>query len=283
MKKQTYKLTDMQTLLLEKGIVMTGDITGPVSVVVPLSGGKDSQACLMLALKEHEPENVLALFCDTGFEHPITYAHVERITEKYGVNLVMLQAGTVLEKCLKYKRFPGGGARHCTDELKLRPANFFYQELAKARGGFEVWCGMRSDESKEREARYRGTLSTDLYAPHEVLDKFPKMLGKAGVSFRLPVIDWSKSEIFELLAGNENPLYAAGFDRVGCFPCLAGGEGWQMKAFHFDEVGRKHYRIAERISAVAGRPVLVTKKYMGQGPGGDLFEDSFSGCAICAI
>jgi 3'-phosphoadenosine 5'-phosphosulfate sulfotransferase (PAPS reductase)/FAD synthetase len=273
----------MKSELLKKGIVMTGDITGPVSVVVPLSGGKDSQACLMLALKEHKPENVLALFCDTGFEHPITYAHVDRIVKETGVQHVKLSAGTVLDVCTKYKRFPGGGARHCTDELKIRPSNFFYQEFGKAQGTFEVWYGMRSDESKEREARYRGTLSTDTYAPHEILNKYPKRLAKLGVRFRLPVIDWSTSEIFELLNGNENPLYSSGFDRVGCFPCLAGGEAHQMRAFHFDETGRKHYRIAEQISNIAGRPVLKSKKYQGQGPGGALFDDSFSGCAICAI
>jgi 3'-phosphoadenosine 5'-phosphosulfate sulfotransferase (PAPS reductase)/FAD synthetase len=273
----------MKSELLKKGIVMTGDITGPVSVVVPLSGGKDSQACLMLALKEHKPENVLALFCDTGFEHPITYKHVERITEKYGVNLVMLQAGTVLEKCLKYKRFPGGGARHCTDELKIRPAKFFYKEMAILQGGFQVWYGVRSDESKEREKRYRYKVSTDLYTPNEFMDKYPKYLADMGVMFRLPVLDWSRSEIFEYLNGEENPLYSSGFDRVGCFPCLAGGEAHQMRAFHFDETGRKHYRIAEQISEIAGRPVLQSKKYRGQGPGSALFDDSFSGCAICAI
>lgn len=263
----------LKVSLIQHGIVMTGDISGKVRCVVPISGGKDSQACLMLALREHPPEKILALFCDTGFEHPITYQHVTDITKKYNVNLVTLQGGTVLEKCLKYKRFPGGGARHCTDELKIRPAKFFYKYLSLQQGGFTVWCGMRSDESKEREKRYRGKLSSDLYAPHEVINKFPKYLEKQGVVFRLPIIDWSKSEVFELLNGEENYLYAQGFDRVGCFPCLAGGDKWQMKAFHFDDVGRKHYRIAEEISNIAGREVLTTKKYQGQGPG----------CAICCI
>lgn len=275
---------EIETHLLEKGIVMTGEVNHPISVVVPVSGGKDSQACLMLALREYPADKILALFCDTGFEHPLTYAHVQQLTQQQGVNLVTLQAGTVLEKCRKYKRFPGGGARHCTDELKIRPSKYFYAELAKFQGGFEVWCGVRSDESKEREKRYRGKLSTDLYAPHNFMPgKYPKYLEQRGVYFRLPVLDWSTSEIFELLNGAENPLYKAGFDRVGCFPCLAGGEEWQMKAFYHDEIGRKHFKIAEQIAEVADRPVLVTKKYFNQGGGSALFDNSFSGCSLCAI
>lgn len=266
-------LIEIDGYLQQKGIVMDGDIKHHVSVVVPLSGGKDSQACLMLALKDSPADEIIALFCDTGFEHPITYDHVKKITDQYNVNLVTLQAGTVLEKCLKYKRFPGGGSRHCTEELKIRPSKFFYKSLAEHQGGFEVWCGVRSEESKEREKRYRFKTTSDLYAPHDFMDKFPKYLEKLGVYFRLPVLDWAKSEIFEYLNGEENPLYTAGFDRVGCFPCLAGGEAWQMMAFHYDEIGRKHFQIAEQIAEVAGRPVLTTKQYMNQGPG----------CALCCI
>ena len=100
--------------------------------------------------------------------------------------------------------------------------------------------------------------------------KYPKYLDKLGVSMKLPVLEYSTSEIFDLLAGSQNPLYFFGWSRVGCFPCLAGGEGDQVAAFNFDETGRKHYRIAEQISEVAGRPILTTKKYGG-------------GCAICSI
>jgi 3'-phosphoadenosine 5'-phosphosulfate sulfotransferase (PAPS reductase)/FAD synthetase len=260
---------------LEKvGVIMTGEIISQINVVVPLSGGKDSQACLKLALKDYDRNSVIALFCDTGFEHPLTYAHVKTLAKENNVNLITLSAGTVKDVCFKYKRFPGGGARHCTDELKIRPSKYFYKELAKINKGFEIWCGVRSEESADREKRYRFKTSDDLYAPDDFMPgKYPKYLAKQGVYFRLPVLDWSKSEIFDYLEGKENPLYAEGFDRVGCFPCLASGESHQMRAFHFDETGKKHFAIAEEISEVAGRPVLTSKKYFNQGPG----------CALCAI
>jgi 3'-phosphoadenosine 5'-phosphosulfate sulfotransferase (PAPS reductase)/FAD synthetase len=48
-----------------------------IKVLVPISGGKDSQAALKLALQTHQPSEVRGLFCDTRFEHPMTYAHVD--------------------------------------------------------------------------------------------------------------------------------------------------------------------------------------------------------------
>lgn len=264
----------MKEKLKALSIVLHGNIKNEYKVVVPLSGGKDSQACLYLALQEYKPDEILCLFCDTQYEHPLTYSHIKKITEKYNVNLVKLTSGNVLQVCTKYKRFPGGGARHCTDELKIRPSKFFYKELATLQGGFQVWYGMRSDESKERAKRYHGKIDNELYDPHEIMPrKYPKYLSDLGVKFRLPIIDWSKSEVFELLQGEQNPLYSYGFDRVGCFPCLASGESHQMRAFDFDEVGRKHFKIAQQISAIAGRPVFTGKKYFNQSPG----------CAICAI
>ena len=70
-------------------------------IVVPVSGGKDSQACMKMAVKEVGTENVLGLFCDTKFEHPKTYQHVKDIAEMYGVKIETVCGGSVLEKCRK--------------------------------------------------------------------------------------------------------------------------------------------------------------------------------------
>tara|TARA_R110000868_G_scaffold406358_1_gene686700 strand:- start:45 stop:848 length:804 start_codon:yes stop_codon:yes gene_type:complete len=267
-------MDEVESELKKKGITITGKLnpTG-YKIVVPFSGGKDSQTCLTLALQHNKLSDVLALFCDTKYEHPITYKHVTDTCERLDVDLVTLNAGSVDSICRKYGRLPGGGSRHCTDELKIRPSKFFYKALAEQQGGFEVWIGVRSAESPEREKRYRGKVGNEVYPPHEFMTKYPKYLEKLGVMFRLPIIDWATSEVFEALNGTENSLYSKGFDRVGCFPCLAGGEKSQMRAFHFDEVGKKHFQIAESIASSIGREVLVTKKYRGQGPG----------CSLCSI
>ena len=246
-----------------------------IKVIVPLSGGKDSQTCLELALKEYKNSEILALFCDTKFEHDITYKHIEGLISKYRVNYVYLNAGSVLSVCTKYKRFPGGGARHCTDELKIRPTKFFLKEFSLLNEGtVEVWYGMRMQESPQRAKRYAGKLDGTLYAPHEVMPrKYPKYLEKQGVMFKLPILEWSEEEVYTFLRGRGNPLYEKGFDRVGCFPCLAGGEKLQLKAFEFDEVGAKHYQVAVEISEIAKRPVFQGKKLKGVVPQ----------CSICSM
>jgi hypothetical protein len=91
-----------------------------IKVLVPISGGKDSQACLKLALQTYSANEILGLFCDTQFEHPKNYAHVKKIGELYGVQIKTVTGGSVLEKSEKYKRFPGSGSRHCTVAKALK-------------------------------------------------------------------------------------------------------------------------------------------------------------------
>jgi 3'-phosphoadenosine 5'-phosphosulfate sulfotransferase (PAPS reductase)/FAD synthetase len=167
----------------------------------------------------------------------------------------------VLEKTKKYGRFPGGGARHCTDELKIRETRIYCSELAKAQGsGFEVWYGMRSDESSAREKRYSGKVADELYAPHEILPgKYPKYLAKLGVMFRLCILDWSEKEVFDFLAGEENPLYKAGFERVGCFPCLAAGDKYKEKCFNYDDFGKQQYQKVIMMSKEIGKSIWTSK------------------------
>lgn len=252
-----------------------------IKIVVPISGGKDSQACLKLALQEYDKSEVLGLFCDTQFEHPLTYQHIDYMRELYGIKIETITAGSVPDQVLKAKRFPGGGARHCTDQLKLRPSRIYYKELAEKQGGFEVWLGMRSDESKEREKRYSLCVNNELYKPNDIFNSFPKYLNKMGVWFRLPVLDWSTSEIFKLLGGEENPLYAMGCSRVGCFPCLASGDRNKERNFAMDDFGRQQRVIVAELEKQIGRSIFTSKS--GQMRNNVNQDDLFTGCAFCAI
>lgn len=249
-------------------------LSGAKKIVVPLSGGKDSQSCLKLALDISNRDDILVLFCDTKFEHPITYEHVNNLIEKHNLDFVFLNSGSVADKIKKYKRFPGGGSRHCTDELKIRPTKFFLKEFAKINGGFEVWYGMRLDESKERAERYKHVIDDQLYLPSEIMpSKYPKYLGKLGVRFKLPILDWNDADVFSFLGEDVNPLYSKGFDRVGCFPCLAGGEKLQKLAFDFDSTGNKHFQQVIELAEICGRTVFRTKKLQSYNPP----------CAVCSI
>lgn len=244
-----------------------------IKIVVPVSGGKDSQVCLKLA-EQYPKSEILGLFCDTQFEHPKTYAHVEKLKTLYGVRIETISAGSVYEKVLKYGRFPGGGARHCTDELKIAPSRRYYESLALIQGGFEVWYGVRQQESVERAKRYAGKVCDEVYEPHEFMpNKYPKKLGRMGVRFRLPVINWSKFDVLDYLDGEHNPLYDEGFGRVGCFPCLAAGDKWKKKAFTHDSFGRQQREVVVSLELLTGKSIW-TSKYI---------NDDSPGCSICTI
>lgn len=249
-----------------------------VKCLVPISGGKDSQACLQLSLSQFGVEHVRGLFCDTQFEHPVTYQHIDWMRAHYGVRIDRVSGGSVLEKSLKYKRFPGGGARHCTDELKIRETKIYCKKLAEHQGvGFEVWYGMRLNESSARAKRYDGKVHDELYAPHQIMpSKYPKYLARLGVKFRLPIIDWSEQQVFDLLGAFLNPLYLSGFPRVGCFPCLASGDRWKKKAFEHDKFGNKQLIDVLQVSEQIGKTIWTSKA-------GKEKKDGGPGCAICQI
>lgn len=211
-----------------------------IKCVVPISGGKDSQTCLKLAMKKFEKDEILGLFCDTKFEHPETYKHIRWMENEYGVQIVTVNFGDVYSKVINYGRFPSGAARFCTDELKIRPSKQFYSMLARLQGeGFEIWYGMRLNESIDRNKRYSEFNQGKLYPPHKVMPKkYPMYLDAMGVAFRLPILEWSEDEVFEELNGEQNPLYEH-VGRVGCFPCLASGDAHKEKCFGLDEVGKQ--------------------------------------------
>ena len=250
-----------------------------IKIVVPVSGGKDSQACLKMAVSEVGADHVLGLFCDTQFEHPLTYAHVEKLKTLYGVRIETVTAGSVDEKVLKYGRFPGGGARHCTDELKIRPTK---QYLAALTHPVVVYYGMRFDESPERRERYAEKTHDDLYPPHEIMPgKYPKYLAKRGIMFKLPILDWSTAEVMDYLQGEHNPLYDAGMPRVGCFPCLAAGDAYKEQAFGYDDFGRSQRIRVRNLEDAIGKDIFTSKG--GRQRNNPDQQVLFDGCGVCAI
>lgn len=66
-----------------------------MKILVSFSGGKDSQACLIQAFKQYGGGNLTAVFCDTGWEHPDTYKHVNDVCLQMGVRLITLKSKEV--------------------------------------------------------------------------------------------------------------------------------------------------------------------------------------------
>lgn len=210
-----------------------------VSIVVPLSGGKDSQACLKLAMSVYKPEEVRGVFIDTKFEHPDTYAHIDNMAHKFNVTIDKLETEGVESLISRYNRFPNIHNRFCTKSLKILTMNLYLKNLAVANeDGFEVWYGMRQSESAQRAVRYAGRVSGETYLPSDILNS-PKYLDKLGVVVRLPIVDWTTDEVLDYIGEFKNPLYTNGFDRVGCFPCLISGKSNIDKCLSYDGFGHE--------------------------------------------
>ena len=245
-----------------------------IKIVVPVSGGKDSQSCLKLARSLYNKDEIMGLFCDTQWEHPLTYAHIEKLKTLYDVNITTITAGSVPEKVLKYNRFPGFSIRFCTDELKMKPTKEYLKTLGTTQTDsiIEVWYGIRNDESTARKKRYAERINTELYLAHEVFpNKYPKYLSKLGIRFKFPILDWTTEEVYSYLNKEENPLYKQGFNRVGCFPCLATNDKGKRDAFEHDTFGKAQWDKVVWLSSQINKPVYQ-KEY-----------DTQFNCSICSI
>ena len=174
--------------------------------VVCFSGGKDSTALILWA-KENLPE-FTTVFCDTGWEHPITYAYIEEINRNVlDGKLVSLKSekypGGMRELVQIKKRVPSAKARFCTDALKVRP---MIEWLKTIDDDTTVYQGIRADESASRSKM----------AAREWSDDFDAWIER-------PLLTWTAEQCFALMAEHEvkpNPMYLLGASRVGCFPCV---------------------------------------------------------------
>ena len=97
-------------------------------ILVPVSGGKDSQVTLSMAVKRDGAAAITGVHNYTGIDHSLTYAHMRWMSEFYGVPIVFTN-----EEDAKYKdifdlmerrdMIPGRKARLCTDEFKIQAMN----------------------------------------------------------------------------------------------------------------------------------------------------------------
>lgn len=212
--------------------------------LVSVSGGKDSTATLLVAI-ERDVENLQAVFCDTGNEHPMTYEYIrylERITgvqvkwlkqdftdwwwrrleyvrEKWPAKgvpqyvvdraVAFYQKGPTgnpfLDLCIIKNRFPSRKAQFCTQFLKSEPATEYAMELIDRHGSVVSWQGVRGDESPIRAAQ-------------------PEREDRGGgYSIYRPIHKWNVAQVFDQHRKHgiePNPLYKLGMGRVGCMPCI---------------------------------------------------------------
>lgn len=206
-----------------------------MKVLVAYSGGKDSQACLLWAVKQYGVKNIEAVFCDTGWEHPATYKHIVDTTTVLGVKLVTVKSKKydgMIDLAEKKKRFPSSQARFCTSELKSIP---FIDYVLEQTDHLLIIQGIRALESHSRSQmqkqcryfKYYFEAYNDKGKTHTYRKKDIKEWVKLYADDILrPVFDWTGQQVIDYIIENgqePNLLYKQGFKRVGCFPCIMSG------------------------------------------------------------
>lgn len=243
--------------------------------LVSVSGGKDSTATLLLALKQF-PKSTHAVFADTGNEHEATYEYLDYLEQALGLKIHRLKqdftawwwrrrdyvrdkwpekgvpsdcvarAVAVLEQgptgnpyldlCMLKGRFPSRMAQFCTQFLKTEPLTEFALGLVDLTDD-DVWSwqGVRRDES----ARRANALGFE-------------NIGGGLFAFR-PIAGWTAQETVDFVRScgvQLNPLYAQGMSRVGCMPCINASK---------DELAEIARRFPEHIARIAEWEALVAQ------------------------
>ncbi len=189
--------------------------------VVSVSGGKDSTALYIWAVRRFGPQGFAAVFADTGNEHPVTLNYVRNLPHMAGgppvkwvkadfeIQLdhkgIEASDSVFLDLCLIKGRVPSSKAQFCTENLKMAPIRDWLLTEAKGRRVVS-FTGIRAGESKKRSG----------YSAAEFLPYYPCWTVR-------PLLRWTEEQVFDYLdaAGvPPNPLYESGFSRVGCFPCI---------------------------------------------------------------
>lgn len=213
--------------------------------LVSTSGGKDSTATLLLALKQF-PDTTSAVFADTGNEHEAVYEYLVYLERTLGLTIHRLKqdftdwwwtrrayienkwpgkgvpdaavaralahfdkgptGNPFLDLCMIKGMFPSRMRPFCTQFLKTHPLTEYALDLGSLTG-CDVWSwqGVRRDESARRSQ-----------------SEGMECIGPGLYAFR-PIAGWTAQETVDFIrsCGLEvNPLYAKGMTRVGCMPCV---------------------------------------------------------------
>lgn len=148
------------------------------------SGGKDSQAALIWAVKKYGAKNVIALFCNTKWEHDLTYKHILYVCHALGVTLIEVSSkkyNGMVDLAKQKGRFPSTKARFCTEELKSKPAIDWVLEQKEH---LLLIQGIRKDESASRSQMSEACRYFKYYfEPYKITGRYDALLklGTQGV------------------------------------------------------------------------------------------------------
>lgn len=216
--------------------------------IVSISGGKDSTALRLLAIEQGVEH--IAVFADTGHEHPLTYEYVDYLEEKTGP-IIRVKADfseQFARKRLFIARDQRTGRRkgkkvRWSNKAKRRalaalyPTGNPFLDLCMLKGRFPSTRARFCSEQTKHEPifneivepllsdgveviSWQGVRADESRARRDLLRV--EEVGGGLWNYR-PIIDWTVEDVFAMHRKHgieANPLYKQGMGRVGCMPCI---------------------------------------------------------------
>lgn len=168
------------------------------------------EGCVILHMLSEIDPKVRVFNLDTGYQFPETLALRDRIAERYGIEVEMVQPSTTV---VEYEALNGGpvyshDTDRCCADRKLGP-------LRRAIVGYDAWISaIRADQSAHR-------LKASVVGWDAKFD-----LVKVN-----PLLGWTKRDVWAFVMEHKvpyNPLHDQGYPSIGCWPCtrsvVSGGD-----------------------------------------------------------
>jgi len=159
------------------------------------------EGCILIPLLAEVEPRVRVFNLDTGYQFAETLQLRDRIAERYGIEVELVQPETTAQE---YERLHGGplyvaNSDQCCYERKIVP-------LRRALVGYDAWItAIRADQSAHR-------------ANAKVIGWDAKFnLAKVN-----PLLNWTKRDVWAFIVANQvpyNPLHDRGYPSIGCWPC----------------------------------------------------------------
>lgn len=176
----------------------------PSRLAICTSFQSDGMALLDMAWKI-DP-NIRVFTVDTGRMPAETYELMERVTERYGIQIEVYYPDPktleplILQHGINLFRKSVPNRLKCCDARKIQP-------LRKVLDGLDCWItGLRRDQWATRSNIRKIELDND----HGGLVKLS------------PLADWTDEEVWDYIRANDVPyhsLYDQGYKSIGCAPC----------------------------------------------------------------
>jgi len=205
--------------------------------IVAFSGGKDSTATAIWA--KENLDDFEMVFCDTGWEHEITYDFVRDFEKQIGVPIKWIKSKKYkdfYDMTLHKKRVASSQARFCTEELKVKVMIDYI--LDETEGDVTIYQGVRHQESYNRSfLSKRDDYFKNYHEPYKIKEQPDGSLKEYYHTYRKkdvlaldrdiiverPILKWDHKTVFDYIIEKGytyNALYDHGMHRVGCFPCV---------------------------------------------------------------